>query len=364
MADHAARTVAPLAARKGLDLRCDVPRSLPGILGDRDRLVQVLLNLLGNAVKFTSVGSVTLEAVREGDILRVTVRDTGPGIATTDLERVFEKFKQAGDTLTEKPKGTGLGLSICRQIVEHHGGRIWAESQPEVGSAFIFTLPLSPGEVLVPAPACRLPDLPELEAFDGMDCRRILVVDDDASVRCFLETVFSDAGYAVAQAGGGPEALRLAASWHPDCITMDLRMPGMGGAEVIRLLRAGPATRDIPVVVVSVISDRERERTGADAAVVKPVDQEALISTVRGLLSGHAHARPCLIYSPDGSRTVSRRFFMCPGEARECGDADELWRAIRDGFHGTVFIPASRGHDLDLTRLCVAPDIHIIIIPD
>jgi len=363
VADHAVRAVASLAARKGLELRCDVPRNLPGILGDRDRLVQVLLNLLGNAVKFTTIGSVSLQAVRETDLIRVTVRDTGPGIAPADLERIFEKFKQAGDTLTEKPKGTGLGLSICRQIVEHHGGRIWVESQAGVGSTFIFTLPLTPGEVVVPPPACRLPDLPDPVAMD-MECRRILVVDDDASVRCFLETVLSDAGYAVAQASSGSEALRLAASWRPDCITMDLRMPGMGGVEVIRSLRAGALTRDIPVVVVSVISDRERGSTGADAAVVKPVDQDALLATVRGLLSGHAHARPCLLYSPDGTRPVSRRFFIVPGEARECGDAEELWQAIRDGFRGTVFVPASRGNDLDLPRMCATPDIHIIIMPD
>lgn len=364
VAEHAVRTVAPLAARKGLEIRCDVPRELPGILGDRDRLIQVLLNLLGNAMKFTTVGSVSLEAARETDVIRVTVRDTGPGIATVDLERIFEKFKQAGDTLTEKPKGTGLGLSICRQIVEHHGGRIWVESQLGVGSAFIFTLPLARGEVAVPPPACRLPEPVDSGALDSLDCRRILVVDDDAAVRCFLETVLTDAGYAVAQAGGGAEALRLAESWRPDCITMDLHMPGMDGVEVIRSLRAKPLTRDIPVVVVSVISDREQGRTGADAAVVKPVDQDALLATVRSLLSGHQHARPCLLYSPDGARPLGRQFFMVPGQARECSHAAELWQAVQDGFRGTVFVPASRGNDLDLPRLSATPDIHIIIMPD
>jgi len=364
VAEHAMRAAAPLAARKGLKLLCDVPRDLPGILGDRDRLVQVLLNLLGNAVKFTTVGTISLEAVRETDLIRITVRDTGPGIVPADLERIFEKFKQAGDTLTEKPKGTGLGLSICRQIVEHHGGRIWVESQPGGGSSFIFTLPLTPGEVLVPPPACRLPEPAVPADLDSLECRRILVVDDDAAVRCFLETVLTDAGYAVTQAGSGSEALRLAESWRPDCITMDLRMPGMDGVEVIRALRGKPLTRDIPVVVVSVISDREQGRTGADAAVVKPVDQDALLATVRGLLTGHHHTQPCLLYSPDGARPLGRHFFIVPGQAKECSHADELWQAIRDGFRGTVFVPASRGNDLDLPRLSAAPDIHIIIMPD
>lgn len=364
IAEHAARMVAPLASRRGLELRCTVARDLPAVLADRDRLVQVLVNLLGNAVKFTSVGCVELGAELEADSVRVLVRDTGPGIAMADLERIFEKFKQAGDTLTEKPKGTGLGLSICRQIVEHHGGRIWAESQRGAGSTFIFTLPLSRGEVDVPPPSCRLPDLPAAPSAFSLECCRVLVVDDDTSVRCFLETVLTDAGYAVAQAGSGPEALRLASTWRPDCITMDLRMPGMDGVAVIRSLRANVQTRDIPVVVVSVISDRERGNIGADASVVKPVDQDALLATVRSLLSGHDHVRPCLIYSPDGTRPVSRHFFMVPGEARECGEPGELWKAIETGFRGTVFVPSSRGQDLDLTRLCAAPDIHIIIMPD
>jgi PAS domain S-box-containing protein len=363
--EHAARTIAPLASRKGLALTTELPPDLPDILGDRDRLIQVCLNLLGNAVKFTESGGVTLEAEERADHIRMTVRDTGCGIGEEDLERVFEKFRQAGDTLTEKPKGTGLGLPICRQIVEHHGGRIWAESRPGEGSAFIFTLPRASGEEFLAVPSCPLPADAGMIPLDTDNRKRILVVDDDTSVRRFLETIFTDAGYAVALAGNGAEALRLAASWRPACITMDLRMPGMGGEEAIRALRAAPQTRNIPVVVVSVLSDREPEATGADAAVVKPVDQEALIATVRGLLSGQAaHARPCLIYSPDGSRLVSRQFIMCPGQARECGDEEELWRHIEDGFRGTVFVPASRGHDLDLKRLSAVPDLHVIIMPD
>jgi len=365
VAGHAVRAVSGLVARKGLALEVRVPPDLPGLLGDRDRLVQVFVNLLGNAVKFTDAGGIVLEARQAEDQIRVTVRDTGTGIAEADLERIFEKFKQAGNTLTEKPKGTGLGLPICRQIVEHHGGRIWAESRPGEGSAFIFTLPLCPGQGVTVAPSCPLPVDACQEPVEDLGRRRILVVDDDASVRRFLEMVLTDAGYAVLQAGNGVEALRLAAAWRPDCITMDLRMPGMDGVSTIRALRAEAETRHIPVIVVSVLSARERRETGADAAVVKPVDQEALLATVRGVLEGHdTQVRPCLVYSPEGSRALGSRFVMCPGAAMECSDEAELWRAVEGGFSGTVLVPASRGHDLDLARLAGMPDIHVIIVPD
>ncbi len=149
-AEQAVRAASPLAARKGLSVRSAIPPGLPRITGDRDRIVQVFVNLIGNAVKFTEHGEIRLEAAVVGESIRIAVRDTGCGIAEADLERVFEKFRQTGDTLTEKPKGTGLGLSICRQIVERHGGRIWAESILGQGSDFLFTVPLRPSS----DPAC------------------------------------------------------------------------------------------------------------------------------------------------------------------------------------------------------------------
>ena len=365
-AEHAVRAVLPLARAKGLEILCAVPATLPMVLGDRDRLVQVFVNLLGNAVKFTTHGAIRVEARVAGNEILVAVRDSGCGIAAEDLGRVFEKFKQAGDTLTEKPKGTGLGLPICRQIVERHGGRIWVESVPGEGSVFSFTLPrvaIAPG-----APACPLPaPLPEADADSGADRKwRVLVVDDDASVRRLLETLLTDAGYVAATARSGSEALSLAATWRPDCITMDLRMPGMDGREAIRRLRADPATRHIPVLVVSVASQSEGEASGADAAVVKPVEQDALLGPVRGLLEGHqaAPVRPCLLYSRDGIGSPMRRFYMCPEETAALRHESELWQAVADGFSGTIFIPASLSHGLDLERLCATPGVHVIILPD
>ena len=121
-----------------------VEPDLPTLIGDRDRLIQVVINLISNAVKFTPAGSITCAAGPDpdGDGVLISVSDTGVGIAPEDRAKVFEQFGQAGDTLTDKPRGTGLGLSICREIVEHHGGRLWLESELGRGSRFSFTLPL------------------------------------------------------------------------------------------------------------------------------------------------------------------------------------------------------------------------------
>ena len=192
------------------------------ITGDRDRLIQVVINLISNAVKFTDAGSVTCRAVRQGGKLVVSVIDTGVGIAPADQPKVFERFKQVGDTLTDKPKGTGLGLPICREIVEHHGGRVWVESEPGKGSTFSFSLPLADG---------AQPSLPLDLAASVRQLRdqvmvttprtaerqpRILVVDDEANIRELLTQEFTEAGYAVDAAANGREAIAEVAARAPD----------------------------------------------------------------------------------------------------------------------------------------------------
>jgi len=141
--ERATAATAALFETTELELRRDVEADLPPVDGDPHRLVQVVINLLSNAVKFTAAGSVTVRAAAtdDGATVVVSVADTGTGIAPEDRDRVFEQFAQAGDTLSEAPRGTGLGLAICRQIVEHHGGRIWLDSEVGEGSTFSFSLP-------------------------------------------------------------------------------------------------------------------------------------------------------------------------------------------------------------------------------
>jgi signal transduction histidine kinase len=140
----------------GPTMHLDVQPALPAVLGDRDRLIQVVINLISNAVKFTPSGTITCAAGLSDDApsqtLIVTVADTGVGIAPKDQARVFEQFSQVGDNLTDTPRGTGLGLPICREIVEHHGGRLWLESEVGRGTRFSFTLPIADASAADPSP--------------------------------------------------------------------------------------------------------------------------------------------------------------------------------------------------------------------
>jgi signal transduction histidine kinase len=134
--------VESLATAKRLALKVDVPAALPTGRGDEQRIVQVLLNLVGNAIKFTEAGEVAIAASVENGAFTVAVRDTGPGIADADQTRIFEEFQQVDNSSTRSKGGTGLGLAISKRIIEMHGGRIWVESKQGQGSTFSFSLPI------------------------------------------------------------------------------------------------------------------------------------------------------------------------------------------------------------------------------
>ncbi len=233
--------------------------------GDRDRLIQVVINLISNAVKFTDAGSVTC-ARRCGAAARSSCgsTDTGLGIAPADQPKVFERFKQVGDTLTDKPKGTGLGLPICREIVDHHGGRIWVESEPGKGSTFSFTLPIAgeekpagAGPVELAALIRQLRDQVVVTTPRTAERQpRILVVDDDPNIRELLTQEFTEAGYQVATATNGREAIAAARRSRPDLIVLDVMMPEMNGFDVAAVLKNDPQTLDIPIVILSIVQDK------------------------------------------------------------------------------------------------------------
>jgi len=371
--EHALAGTRTLYEESGLELRLQVAHDLPIITADYDRIIQVLVNLVSNAVKFTKQGWLECEARRLGEEqVLVRISDSGVGIAEADQERIFERFRQAGSTITEKPKGTGLGLPICKEIVEYHGGRIWVESAPGQGSSFYFTLPVSqPEETPQPEPkasaACPAPGLsvertpaPHPSATAN---RPILVVDDDPSVCSFLQQVLESEGYVVTTASSGQEAIEKAKQHLPSLITMDLLMPGMDGGTAISHLRKDPLTRHIPVLVISAVLETVQV-DGSDAGLVKPVDEDILLHTVHGLLhSSGAKACKCLVLNNALITNEAQLVRMCSGEMRTC-HMNELWGHMDEGFSGTVIVPAGASQELDLTRLSSYPNVLVIVMPE
>jgi CheY-like chemotaxis protein len=244
-------------------------------IGDRDKLIQVVINLISNAVKFTDQGSVTCRVRQRGQEVVVNVIDTGMGIAQEDYPKVFEKFKQVGDTLTNKPKGTGLGLPICKEIVEHHGGRIWVESEMGRGSTFSFTLPIAVDEVSEPIDLDTLIQRLKAQIVKTAPAgspRSVLVVDDEDNIRALLRKELEAEGYTVSEAANGTDALRLVQQDPPDLVTSIFYARYQRFA-VVAALKRNPerwaARRH------SRLWKTKRYRLGVDRYLTKPIDTDA-----------------------------------------------------------------------------------------
>ncbi len=341
--DHATAATASLFEPKGLRLAKEIDPTLPVITGDRDRLVQVVINLVSNAVKFTDAGTITCRAVRQADMLVVSVIDTGLGIAPADQPKVFERFKQVGDTLTDKPKGTGLGLPICREIVEHHGGQVWVESELGKGSTFSFSLPIADGAqpslpLDLAAVVRQLRDQVVVTTPRTAERQpRILVVDDEANIRELLIQEFTEAGYAVVTAANGREALAEVRRQRPDLIVLDVMMPEMNGFDVAAVLRNDPQTLDIPIIILSIVQDRERGfRLGVDRYLTKPINTDLLFREVGALLE---------------QRKTHKRVLVVDDDASAVKTLTEVLKAR--GYSVTE----ARGHDLFEKAKMLQPDI-------
>ncbi|HVZ56993.1 MAG TPA: response regulator [Chitinophagaceae bacterium] len=308
MADVADRAIAATTAlfeNKPLVLDKQIEAGLPEITGDRDKLIQVMVNLISNAVKFTPQGTITCRVMRQQDEIVVSVTDSGIGIAPEDHAAVFEQFKQVGDTLTDKPKGTGLGLPICKEIVEHHGGRIWVDSALGKGSTFYFALPVSKGSAPKPI---HLDDLVRRLKQQVVQSQlqhqgpeaRLLIVDDDDSIRSLLQQELSDAGYRIEEASNGKEALAKVRANKPDLIILDIMMPEMNGFDVAAVLKNDPQTMDIPIIVLSIVQDKARGfRIGVDRYLTKPIDTDLLFNEIGSLLEQGKSRKKVLVVDED-----------------------------------------------------------------
>jgi len=259
----------PQADAKGLSLALTGAADLPDFVAvDAERLRQVLLNLLGNAVKFTDAGSVRLAAeyLPGAERLRIAVEDTGPGLSKEQQRKLFQRFSQVDTTSTRQHGGTGLGLAICRGLVEAMGGRIDVRSKPGQGSVFHFEIDAP----LAEAPAGGAEETGGVSLED----LRVLVVDDNEINRELLRTVLIGLGAELSEAADGPSGLEVANARPVDLILMDVRMPGMNGPEVLAAIRAGNGpNQNVPILAFTADGDPARltRDCGFDGVIRKPI---------------------------------------------------------------------------------------------
>jgi CheY-like chemotaxis protein len=299
----------PLAQQKKLAFQLLVAENAGQMVTDRQRLEQILKNLLSNALKFTSTGQIALSVQAQGDAVAFSVQDTGIGIRAEDQQSIFNAFQQADGTTSRKYGGTGLGLSISRDLAQLLGGAITLTSEPGKGSCFTLTLPVAwaaPVTIhagLEEAQAPRLPDLPKPasvppvrvpvpRAFDDdrllVDAagvgrgRLVLVVEDDAPFARILYDLAQEKQYHCLVAFNADEGLALARQYTPDAVLLDIRLPDRSGLSVLQLLKDDAQTRHIPVHVVSASDNGEAAlHLGAIGYAIKPATREQLMEVFR-----------------------------------------------------------------------------------
>ncbi|GAA3337736.1 hypothetical protein GCM10020358_15150 [Amorphoplanes nipponensis] len=312
--------LSPLLTTKHLAVTTELAETTA--LADRVRFRQIVENLLSNAIKFTPEGgSITVTAAPAGELVEVTVADTGVGIAAADLDRVFEEFQQVGDADRQRA-GTGLGLALTRRLVHAHDGEITVVSAPGRGSAFTVRLPAAPVLQLDHGPAGGA---------------RVLLVEDDPQSAELLSTQLAGAGYHVEVAGTGEAGLAAAGAHPPDAIVLDVALPGIDGFEVLRRLKADARLTDIPVFFATIIDERQAGLAlGADDYFVKPVDQAALLGALARRIAHRPVPRVLVVDHDDDVRHAIE-------DGLRAGGADVV--ACADGRDGLVL---SRESHFDL----------------
>ncbi|CAN5376068.1 hypothetical protein BH10PSE4_BH10PSE4_12120 [soil metagenome] len=288
--DAALMMFTPQAQAKGLDLVFEAPSPLPShLLLDTNRLGQVLLNLIGNAVKFTATGAVRLTAHYEDGRLAVEVRDTGSGLTPEQQNQLFQRFSQVDASSTRNHGGTGLGLAICKGLVEAMDGEIGLRSLPGQGSTFFFSIPApetSAPKAVLPAVALGGDRPVAASSLDGV---RLLVADDNSVNRELARAILSPLGVEVTEATNGVEAVAFALSTPFDVILMDIRMPRLDGPSAAARIRDEPGpNQDIAILAFS--ADVTADSAGVpafafDALVGKPLDPTQLIAAITAALS-------------------------------------------------------------------------------
>jgi CheY-like chemotaxis protein/two-component sensor histidine kinase len=327
----------PQIEQKSQTLIVEADPTLPPVRGERDRLVQVVTNLVSNAYKYTLAGgSIRIQAQRQDDFARINVTDTGIGIAAEDQKNLFTRFYRVDNSLTREGGGTGLGLSIVKSVVELNGGTVNLVSELGKGSTFTVTVPLAQPAVDIATPAPTPAQAPA--AAPGH--RFILVVEEDPNIAELIRRYLERGGYSVDTASSSEEALQRVGQRRPDLITLDINLPGMDGLTVASRLAEAPETRRIPILVISVMQDKVRgAHLGLFNSLAKPINEEQLVGTVQRLL-GQSRDRRVLVADDDADvRTLLRVALGKAGFAvKTARDGKEALAIARRGGIGLLLM--------------------------
>ena len=294
--DTALLTLSGAAEKKGLILESEVEEDLPTV-GDKDKLIQVVTNLLGNAIKFTTEGGTVKVSASRNDLLtaRIEVQDSGMGIDPEFHESIFEKFSQIDSSETRDIKGSGLGLPIARSIAEHHNGKLFVESEAGKGATFIVELPLHVEEETDPDNPEEVPEEIQSLTRSLEPGQTVLIVDDEPSIRRFLRHILESDGFLVMEARTGTDAVTMTERELPALVLLDLVLPDIDGFEVLSRLKEKETTKNIPVIILSIIEDGDKcFRLGASDYLPKPINRELLVERVAHLVAASKPQR-----SPD-----------------------------------------------------------------
>ena len=348
---EAIELISPLAQRKRIEIRSriETPRT---VLADRGKLRQVLLNLLSNAVKFSpdsSVIEVAAEDVAAGVCFRV--RDEGPGIEDALLPHLFVPFVQGDAALIKKHQGTGLGLAISKRLVEEHGGSIAVSTSVGRGTTFSVTIPAAAARA--PAPE-RTEKVPARLLTDpgGAGQRRILLVEDDAATVRLIRAYLANTGYEIVETANSSSALDLARTMDFSIILLDLDLNGENGLDLLRKLKTDTRTRDIPVIIESVLPEQKRGlMLGASDFHLKPFDRSRLLESIarfdprvaRAQHSGKRDDDPAPVQSPDPG--VPKVLVIDDHDANR-----ELLRTMLERKRYRVFLATNGDQGIEIAR--------------
>jgi PAS domain S-box-containing protein len=299
--------VDPLAKKNSNQLVIDKPPELGLIRADATKVRQCLLNLLSNACKFTSNGTVRLHALRDEGWITFEISDTGIGMTKEQMGKLFRAFQQADSSTTRKFGGTGLGLAISRRFCQFMNGDITVSSEPGQGTTFTMRIPVE--VVLQPTEGQGKPEQEAQRVSESLPASAavVLVIDDDPLVADLLRRTLVKDGYRVEYAENGEKGLQLARQLRPDAITLDVMMPGMDGWQVMTRLKSDPELADIPVILLSIVNDRKTGfALGATEYLTKPLDRERLTAVLGRISHGRGSRLALVVDDLPENRTLLR----------------------------------------------------------